>query len=65
MPIDDRRTQRQLELRVGRDGLDAMVSLSLDDARLGDPQQMVEIRGGEVLRVGKLRFKRLKTRARA
>jgi hypothetical protein len=45
VPIDDRRTQRQLELRVGRDGLDAMVSLSLDDARL--PALLISVAGGD------------------
>jgi pimeloyl-ACP methyl ester carboxylesterase len=32
--ITDRRTGRQFPVRVGRDGLDAIVALNLDDARL-------------------------------
>jgi pimeloyl-ACP methyl ester carboxylesterase len=39
--IADRRTGRQLDLAVGRDGFDAIVSLSLDDARL--PAMLVSV----------------------
>lgn len=43
--ITDRRTQGQLALPVGRDGLDAIVSLHLDDARL--PALLVSVAGGD------------------
>jgi pimeloyl-ACP methyl ester carboxylesterase len=39
--ITDRRTGRQLDLAVGRDGFDALVSVSLDDARL--PAMLVSV----------------------
>jgi len=43
--VTDRRTQRQLELAVGRDGLDALVNLNLDDARL--PALLISVAGGD------------------
>ena len=43
--ITDRRAQRQLEIPVGRDGLDAIVSLNLDDARL--PALLISVAGGD------------------
>jgi pimeloyl-ACP methyl ester carboxylesterase len=43
--ITDRRTGRPLELAVGRDGLDVLAALNLDDARL--PALLVSVAAGD------------------
>ena len=43
--VTDRRTGRQVELMVGREGFDALISLGLDDARL--PALLVSVAAGD------------------